>query len=207
MGADPSPGARPAGAGIEQRAARRVALLFRAAKLVSRHGEFLCILRDASSGGIKVRLFHELPLTRRFALELVNGESLAVRLVWQREGHAGLRFVERSVAVRDLIEEPADFPRRTIRLDMSLPVWLVCEAEPREAVLRNLSQSGARIETEPGLAIGQRVWVGGAGLPELAARVRWRRFKAHGLVFERGFRLDELAVLAARLQQLSAAPD
>lgn len=185
----------------QQRAAKRVALLLRAGKLVSEQGEFLCILRDASNGGLKARLFHELPPTRRFAIELANGERLPIELVWQRDGHAGFRFLGGPVDVHGLIDESADFPKRDIRLRVSAPVTVRIGEERHSGVLRDLSQHGAQIEIAPVLAIGRQVLLGVEGMPARVARVRWRRGAAHGMVFQRGFRLDELATLVGQLQQ------
>lgn len=188
----------------DQRGARRVALLLKAGKLVSENGEFLCILRDASSGGIKARLFHELPQSRRFSLELSNGESFPIELVWQRDGHAGFRFLERPIDAVELVDEASAFPKRGIRLHLSVPINVRGGQDERTGVLLDLSQHGARIEIEPALAIGQPITLQVEGLPELDARVRWRRRSAHGVIFQRGFRLDELATLVARLQNESS---
>lgn len=189
----------------DQRAANRVALLLRAGKLVSDEGEFLCILRDASDGGVKARLFHALPASRRFALELANGESYPIELVWQRDGHAGFRFIDRLIDVQGLVEENAALPKRDIRLRLTAPVLIKADDEQRSGMLRDLSQNGAQIEIEPALAIGQEITVCGDGLPTMVARVRWRRQTAHGVIFQRGFRLDELAALVGQLQQEPAA--
>lgn len=184
-----------------QRAARRVALLLRAGKLVSEHGEFLCILRDASTGGVKARLFHELPPAQRFAVELANGQRFPIELVWQRDGHAGFRFLGGPIDVHELTDESSDLPKRDIRLRVSAPVSVRIGEERHAGLLRDLSQNGAQIEIEPVLAIGQQVSLAVEGLPRLVARVRWRRGKAHGVIFQRGFRLDELAALIGQLQQ------
>ena len=51
----------------EQRTAPRFTLLIRTAKLLSSSGEYLCVIRDVSSEGIKVRTFHQLPDGEDFA--------------------------------------------------------------------------------------------------------------------------------------------
>jgi PilZ domain len=179
---------------------RRVALLLRAGKLISDQGEFLCILRDASAGGLKARLFHDLPAASQFDLELSNGEKYPVALVWQQDGHAGFRFLERPIDVHGLVDEPSRFPKRDIRLRLSMPVQVTAGTALHQGVLEDLSQNGAQIMVEQGLAIGQYVTLSGDGLPQLVSRVRWRRKAAHGLIFQRGFRLDELAELVSRLR-------
>ncbi len=184
-----------------QRATSRVALLLRAGKLISEHGEFLCILRDASTGGLKARLFHELPPAQRFTIELANGQSFPIELVWQRDGHAGFRFIGGPIAVHGLIDESSNFPKRDIRLRVSAPVAIAIGEERHIGQLCDLSQNGAQIEIAPALAIGQQISLAVEGLPALVARVRWRRGAAHGVIFQRGFRLDELAALIGQIQR------
>lgn len=197
--------ARPHEVGADQRSARRFTLLLRAGKLVSPMGEYLCILRDVSSTGIKARLFHELPAAETYTLELGNGDRYLLAPVWQREGHAGFRFADGPIDVHVLMDEAASFPKRSIRLKLDLPVMVAAAgASRRLGTLRDLSQQGALIELAPDLALGQQVRIEAPGLPLRHARVCWRRGGAHGLVFQQGFRLDELAVLAHRLQARSA---
>lgn len=188
-------------AAAEQRSAQRYTLLLRAGKLVSEAGEYLCILRDASSTGIKARLFHELPDAPHFELELGNGDRYAVEPVWQRDGHAGFRFADGPIDVHALMDESTPFPKRSIRLRLALPVMVTSDAGlSRAGQLQDLSQQGGLLLLEPGLALGQQVRIEAPGLPLRHGRVRWRRRAAHGLVFQQAFRLDELAVLAHRLQ-------
>jgi PilZ domain len=199
----PEPGSAPEVSELlpNQRASRRVALLLRAGKLVSEQGEFLCILRDASTGGLKARLFHALPPAQRFAVELANGQRFPIELVWQRDGHAGFRFLGRPIDVHQLTDESADFPKRDIRLRVSAPVAVQIGDERYSGLLRDLSQNGAQIDIAPAIAIGQQVSLAVEGLPVLVAKVRWRRGLAHGVIFQRGFRLDELAALIGQLRQ------
>lgn len=157
------PAAPPGNHGRDQRADRRVALLLRAGKLVSPEGEFLCIVRDASAGGIKVKLLHSLPGAGTFDLELANGEVYPLELVWQADGHAGFRFLERPIDVHGLVDEPSSFPKRGLRLRLTLPVIVIEAGEERPALLRDISQHGAQIEIEPGLAVGQRIALHGSG--------------------------------------------
>lgn len=190
----------------DQRSDSRVSLLLRAGKLIAQQGEFLCIVRDVSAGGIKVRVLHDLPTAGQFDLELANGENYPLELVWQAEGYAGFRFLDRPIDLVGVVDEPSQFPKRGIRLRLELPIAIKVGEELRPAKLCDISQHGAQIEIEPGLAIGQRVSICSDGLADLESRVRWRRRKTCGLVFQRGFRLDELARLAAQLRDAPARP-
>jgi hypothetical protein len=201
-----SPIPQDAAMSADLRSDNRVSLLLRAGKLIAQQGEFLCIVRDVSAGGVKVRLLHDLPAANRFELELANGENYPLELVWQIDGHAGFRFLDRPIDLVTVVDEPSRFPKRGIRLRLELPVRIRIGDELHAAKLCDLSQHGAQIEIEPGLAIGQRVSLCASGFAELESRVRWRRRGAHGLVFQRGFRLDELARLSAELRAAPAPP-
>ena len=190
----------PPEAGAELRAAPRFTLLIRAAKLVSAQGEFVCVIRDVSETGISVRLFHALPGCKEFALQMPAGAVYEVAEVWQRENEAGFAFAE-PVAVAQLINESSDYPKRGLRLSVCFPVTIATLAQRHEAVVENLSQQGARITCDALLAIDQTIRIQAPGITgEVRAKVRWRRDRNYGVVFDDTFTLGDFARLAARLQ-------
>lgn len=190
----------------ELRAAPRISLMLRAAKLVSPAGEFLCILRDVSATGLKARLFHPLPAEGPFALELGTDARHAIEVVWERDRHAGFRFANPPIDLSALVEESGQFPKRQLRLAVDYPITLTSRQIEYPARLKNLSQHGALITLEEPLALRQPVELRGGLFPLRHARVRWRNGDAYGLVFIEGFLLDELAQLVAKLQNSSRSP-
>ncbi len=188
----------------DMRGAQRFTLLIRTAKLVSDSGEFLCIIRDVSATGLRLRLFHQLPADGRMALELANGEIYFIERVWERDSHAGFRFAT-PIAVETFIAEVSPYPRRQPRLRVQFPAVLSSDGQASVATVRDLSPQGAGIETSRYLAIGQRVKLEGEGFPATIAKVCWRSGADYGLVFEQVFTLEGLAVLAARLQKVTEA--
>ncbi|MEQ1541546.1 MAG: PilZ domain-containing protein [Novosphingobium sp.] len=190
----------PSGRRREQRAAARFTLILRAGKLACEAGQFLCVLRDASASGVKARLFHPLPECPDYELELASGERYRLERVWQRGVDAGFRFAEGPIDIHALLSETGSFPKRTIRLQMALPVQLESDAVTYPALLCDLSQHGALVELDAQIPLGQPVRLECAGLPVLHGRVRWRRESAHGLVFQESFRFDDLARRVAALQ-------
>jgi PilZ domain len=184
----------------DQRAAKRFALVLRAAKLVAPSGEYICVLRDVSAGGVRIRLFHDLPPGAQFQLELGSGVAYVIEPVWQRSGYAGFRFTAGKIDASELIREASPFPKRPIRLRFERPAMLALGEERRAATVSDISQSGAQIEVLPNLPVGERVRLTVPGLPARTARVVWRRRRVHGLAFEQAWRLDELAALVGQLQ-------
>ena len=189
--------------GHELRAAPRFTLLIRAAKLVSPNGEFVCVIRDVSESGVSVRLFHKLPSGSPLELQMPGGGSYQVEAKWQRGNEAGFAFPE-AVEVDSLIKEADEYPKRAMRLDLFFPIRVSTLTQSAEALVLNLSQQGARFETDGLFAIDQSIRLASVEsvpeLSELRAKVRWRRDREYGVVFDDTFTLGDFARLVARLQ-------
>ena len=189
----------------EQREAPRVSLLIRPAKLIAPSGEYLCVLRDASPKGVRVRCFHPLP-AHSMILELGNGDRYDVERVWEQGDHAGLRF-RSPVPVEYLLREAGIHPKRAVRLRLTLPALLVAGRDAFAITVRDLSQQGARIECGEQLALERRFRMEMAGLAPRVAKVRWRPPPCAGLAFEETFGLAEFARLAFQFQPLPEVPE
>lgn len=181
------------------RASPRFTLLLRTAKLLYPGGEYMCIVRDVSATGVRLRLFHPLPYSTGLSLELANGSIHALEKVWERDDHAGFRFAD-SVDVQSFLEEPSRWPKRGLRLRLDLPITLFADGIATPAVLRNLSQQGAGIRVDRFLALAQKVRIDARGLPLLTGTVCWRANPEYGLALEQRFAFDELAKLAYAVQ-------
>ncbi len=183
----------------ELRATPRFALLLRAAKLVGPRGEYLCIVRDVSATGVRLRLFHSLAGLHGLALESATGERIGVMPVWEQNGEAGFRFL-RPIEVERFIAEAGPYPKRPIRINVDHPARIVVAGAAIEVRLCNLSRQGARIETGEHLAIGQQLRIEAAELPLFEATVCWRKEPGYGLVFRQLMSLEDLALRAFRMQ-------
>lgn len=189
----------------DRRDADRIALMIRSAKLICNGGEYLCVVRDVSHGGVRLRLFHALPHEDQLTLELATGDRHSLERVWERDGEVGLRFAD-EIDVRDFINEGGVFRKRPVRLRFDCPVTVLVGERPYQAVMRDMSRQGARIDLDMSLPIGQRIQIDAPGFPEKFATVCWRRWPAHGVVFHQSFTFDCLAKLANRLQAPAPAP-
>lgn len=182
-----------------KRAEPRLNLLIRPAKLMFADGaEYLCVLRDVSTGGCKARVFHALPAADVVAIELGNGDHYEVERVWQQGDHIGLRFIS-PVPVEYLLNIDGRYPKRAVRIRMQIEALLVAGRLAIPAEVRDLSQQGAQLTCNVRLAVNQPVRLEIAGLTPIMAKVRWRREPALGLVFEQIFRLDDFARMVAGL--------
>lgn len=186
--------------GSEFRSAPRYALLIRTAKIIADGREFLCIIRDASASGLKVRLFSALPQARAIIVELVTGDRYPAELVWQADDHAGLRFLHEIEIEQFLDESRGSFPRRQVRLRIALDAVLHSGGEAVRIAFKDISQQGACIESDKWLLMNELVRLETGVAPPLYAKVRWRSHPRYGLIFEHTFKLDELAHISAPLQ-------
>lgn len=182
-----------------QRGAERYSLLIRTAKLVYPFGEYLCIVRDVSATGVRLRTFHPLPAHKHAEIELANGDRHPLEWVWEEDGHAGFQFPG-EIDVHAFINETSHWSRRPIRLKVTLPAVLTTDEGARVAWVLDLSQHGARIECGQHLAEKQKVKLEAEGLPPLIANVAWRSSPHYGLVFQQTFTFEALAKLVAGLQ-------
>jgi hypothetical protein len=198
------PSAHPLPTAGDLRGADRSALLLRVAKLVCQSGEYACLVRDVSTTGVRLRLFHALPDERFVFLQLANGEVYPVELLWASEGQAGFHFTQ-PIDVNAFIAEPSAWPRRPVRLNIAAPGLAFVGSTAISVNLKDLSQAGARIEAFGHMMIGQPLRLLIDGLPERWSRIAWRRGFDHGLAFETKFKLEELAAHALALQPLAGA--
>jgi hypothetical protein len=188
----------------DMRAVPRSSLMCRTAKILCGSGEYVCVVRDVSATGAKLRLFHQPPPEAHVFLELANGDRYAMERVWVQGDHAGFRF-SCTIDVDLFLAEPSPYPRRPIRLRFQRPVDVTVDGVVSPAVLLDLSQQGARIEAGRKFALEQKLWLAVDGLPARFGCVRWRQGYTHGLVMQQGLGLDELARLAFALQPAGAA--
>ncbi len=188
-------------ASVEQRDSPRVALMLRNAKLSIDGRELLCIVRDVSSTGIRIRGFHQIPPGKACSIELWEGQRFAVEEAWNTGDEAGYSFSE-AKDLDALVHEHGPFPKRPIRINVDLPGAILTGEQGTQVAIRNLSQQGACIESDGHWSPSQLVKLKADGLPDpLHAKIRWNRGLLHGVVFERTFALADFAKLAYRLQR------
>ena len=137
------------------RDAQRFALLIRTAKLVCDTGEYLCIVRDISASGVRLRLFHPMPASKPSPCNW----RTAIPIRWNVCGTATTTpdSVCRAIDVHEFMEEPSKWPRRPIRLHFHIPAMVIADDSINETIVHNISRYGARIETDRYLALQQKM--------------------------------------------------
>ncbi len=183
---------------INQRSADRLNLMIRAAKLIGPSGEFLCIIRDVSETGVRVKALSALPGDEHMELELANGSRFEISRVWHNETEAGFRF-DAPIDVPAFVAERGKHPKRAMRLRVECPATISANGETTEAAICDISRQGARIRTSRPLALRQDVTLSAFGIGTLRATVQWRDRPFYGLVLREIFSLEELAKTVAAI--------
>lgn len=192
---------RPIGYRADQRGAQRFTLLLRQAKLITADSEFLCVIRDISRTGLRIKLFHKLPAPNRMAIALREDWPFMIEKMWEADGNAGFRFRE-PIDLEELLHDDARFPKRQLRTRLELPLSIHGNGRSDMAIIANLSQQGACIISATPWARDELVRLESPVLPQIHAKVRWRQGALHGLVFEETFSFRDFARLLGQLHGL-----
>lgn len=188
------------GGGADLRGAPRFALMLRSAKMIADGTEYLCIIRDVSETGVKLRLFHAAPRAAVLMIETASGQHYPMQLVWEANGEAGFRFT-RPIDVDAFVSESGPYPKRPLRLRVHHSAKVRMGKDELTATILDISRQGARITIGTRLAIGQKFWLEARELPVFEATVCWRREPEYGLVFSQLMGLEELAQRAERMDR------
>jgi len=186
--------------GAEMRGAPRFTLMLRSAKLIADGTEYLCIIRDVSETGVKLRLFHAVPHAAILLIETASGQHYPMQLVWEAGGEAGFRFVN-PINVDAFVSESGPYPKRPLRLRVHHPATIRIGKESHSATILDISRQGARIAVGSRLAIRQRFCLEASQLPLVEGTVCWRREPEYGVVFSQVMGLEELAQRAERMDR------
>jgi hypothetical protein len=190
--------------GADLRGAPRFALMLRSAKLIADGVEYLCIIRDVSETGVKLRLFHPVPRAASLMIETASGQHYPMAVVWEAKNEAGFRFLER-IDVDSFVSESGPYPKRPLRLRVHHPAEVRIGKDSYRAMILDISRQGARITIDTKLAIGQKFCLEAQELPLFEATVCWRREPEYGVVFSQVMGLEELARRAERMDRVDVS--
>ncbi|WP_337847245.1 PilZ domain-containing protein [Sphingomonas sp.] len=183
--------------GEDRRADHRTTTLFQVARLVTADGsQQLCLIRNIGPGGMMVELYAPLAAGMRVRIEPKLCDPLDGAVRWVQGQQAGIAFddpidVDAYLHVHTALlpDQLPRCPRVTTRLRARLRIGAVWHL----VALIDLSQGGAKVETDLPIALGHGVDIDVAGIGTLGAHVRWVRGERVGLVFTCPLRLAVVA--------------
>jgi hypothetical protein len=146
-----------------------------------------CWVRKVSAGGAILHCAHELAIGERLELELLNGERLGGRVVWQSGADIGLCFDAPvdvfAIIARDIVNQPGE-RRRMPRVEIVSQALLETESGTELVTTRDISQGGVKIDVPFPLAPDQKVTVTLDGLHPVPGMVRWSQGNIAGIAFQ-----------------------
>ncbi len=198
MSALPSADAERSAVRYVERAARAMTLLL-TGKLVVGGRETLCRVRNMSATGMMIETHMALSKGDEVRVDLRSTSNLSARVVWTREGAAGLAF-HVPVDLKAVLAGETSRSRilrarvpRAPRLAAECPITVAAGGAPQEASLLDISQSGARLRLPFRPAREERLVLTIPGLPVKSGAVRWVRDAEAGLAFYMPLPFDLLA--------------
>ncbi len=183
--------------GGDRRADARTTTLFQVARLVTQHdAQHLCLIRNIGPGGMMLELYAPLEPGVRVRVEPKVCDPITGVVRWAEARQAGIAFDEpidvhaylhsHTVLLPDQLPR---CPRVTTALRARLRIGPVWHLVP----MIDLSQGGAKVETDLPVELGQGVEIDIDGIGVLGAHVRWVRGERVGLVFTCPLRLALVA--------------
>lgn len=171
----------------DNRAHQRHLTIMRVAKFVYNGREGLGVVRNLSASGMKIDAYLAIEVGQPLTVSLTDGHHLDATVIWQQDNSVGIKF-DQPASVEQLLAIPvkaergkAVRPPRVAAGHSALLRW--SNAAPAKVEIADLSQRGAKILTTAPLKVNNDVSLELAGLPPLAATIRWTRPGSAGLAF------------------------
>lgn len=173
----------------ERRQAERYTTTMRVGTMKTERGRELCLVRNISCGGLRARVYGDVPVGTHAEIELKSGQSVAGEVIWAEDDQIGLRF-DRPVDVADVLSTAtaaAEGQRsRLPRIEIRRFATVRCGVRVLRGETVNLSQGGVKLSL-PAMQMppeeGAAVVVAIAGLDPVPGTVRWSRAGEAGVEF------------------------
>lgn len=179
----------------ERRTGERHVKILRVGVLVVDGRRELCLIRNISAGGLMAHVYSPVKVDQRVVVELKTHETIPGRIAWTRDSNAGVAFDE-PVDIAALLANPAvldnGWRARSPRIEVDRAATIRIEGVPSPARICDISQSGAKIETDAKLVIDGDVVITPDGFRPLAGVARWQEDGRAGIVFNEVIRLNDL---------------
>ena len=160
----------------ERRVGARHIKILRVGTLIVEGRRELCLIRNISAGGLMAHVYSQLIPGQQVTVELKTNQGVAGRVVWTREGNAGIQF-DVAMDVAELLANPQVMDNgwrpRTPRVEVDRMATVREGSRTTWAHARDVSQSGVRLETDAAPAAGAEVVVTLDGFRPLHGVVRW----------------------------------
>lgn len=176
----------------QQRDGERYLTLLRVASVSIDGRRQLCLIRNASCGGMMIRTYTDLELGTRLSIEFKHGDSVVGTVRWVKDGNVGLMF-DHAIDVLQLLESAMTGPRpRMPRVETHGIVWVREDAVTHRCMALDISQGGLKLRSPKPLRLRRQVVVTLAGMAPIAGVICWSDGDCYGVSFNRVLPLHTL---------------
>jgi hypothetical protein len=179
----------------ERRGAERHIKILRVGTMVVDGRRELCLIRNISAGGLMAHVYSTLTPGQRVTVELKTNQHVAGRVVWIRERNVGIQF-DSAMDVAELLANPKVLDNgwrpRTPRVEVDRMATLRWGADTTWAHVRDVSQSGVKLEAAEVPEAGKEIMVTLEGFRPLPGIVRWSEADQCGIAFNQLIPFAEL---------------
>lgn len=167
----------------DRREGERHLTLFRVGAVTVGERRELCLIKNISAGGMKVRPYCDFAEGQRVAIEVKTGMTVPGTVTWLRDGNAGIAF-ERPIDVVEFLSQSLDGVRpRMPRIEVDCTATVREGARLHQVRVCDVSQGGAKVEVRAPLDVRSEVTFTVPGLETRAASVGWSSSTHAGITF------------------------
>lgn len=175
-----------------RRSGERHMTLFRVGSFELDGRRELCLIKNISAGGMKIRAYCDLKPGRRLTIELKCGQPVVGTVSWANEPYAGVAFDE-PIDVIDILSAAQDGPRpRMPRIEADCSATLRDGAIVHRVWICDISQGGAKLRCDLGMASGAQIVLSVLGMEPIAGIACWSDGEYLGMSFNRLLPLAEM---------------
>lgn len=182
--------------GTERRSSRRYATTLKMAKLHSRAGTELCVLKNVSDAGCKARLYRKIIVGEAVSLEIPGNKAVDAQVVWASGWDVGLRFDDKVDLVAALAapeEVPSPFGGRAPRVAIEVRALLQTQGRYYNGQVVDISQAGLKLKVDHKVICFDPAVINLPGLPPLGGHIRWVKDGCVGMQFDDAISFEALA--------------
>ncbi len=187
--------------GRHRRREARLTTILLVGRVVAETGDYLCRIRNVAPGGMMIDCHVPFERGERLRVEFRNGSTVEVEVVWTEPGRAGVKF-DAEIPLDALLHPPAGIAgslARTPRLSAACTVLVWHNGQMSPAQLRDVSQTGCRLDMSARTPISGDARISIPGLPPRHATLRWSIDHRMGFAFHEMLSFADLSAWQRQL--------
>ena len=182
---------------VERRSDHRQRTILRVGIINDGRRSTFCLVKNISPSGVQVKNLSPIELGQRVTIVIGDGDPIQARLIWNKGQLAGLQFEKKltpDVVLRAGQTDTVPRRRASPRVNLTTCATLRTGGRTYSAKLRDISFSGAKLETTrpvPALGTGMLAM---PNLPSLQIYIRWTDACDLGVTFHDPLPVEVLAL-------------